>query len=215
MTMLLLALFAWLVPQQAAADDGYETYVDQSYLYNVYVSGTNTVTISVPVYDQEGADAWIVDGILYASWEGQSETTLMRWSVGTSSISDSQSTCPVGFSTQVPGYLQISSGSNTTSFETVTPDVAYKKFNIIRNADARTFSANAIWVFPQEMLGKTVKLRWHVQRDGTGRNNVYLEDKAGLKQPDPITLPAANPVTPPFVSEATPSTSKKGMIEVP
>ena len=40
-------LIAWLVPQQAAADDGYETFVDQSYLYNVFVSGTNTVTITV------------------------------------------------------------------------------------------------------------------------------------------------------------------------
>lgn len=64
-------LIAWLVPQQAAADDGYETFVDQSYLYNVFVSGTNTVTITVPCYDQEGADAWIEDAVLYASWEGR------------------------------------------------------------------------------------------------------------------------------------------------
>ena len=39
--LLLCLLFAWLLPQNAVADDGYETFVDQSYLYNVFVSGTN------------------------------------------------------------------------------------------------------------------------------------------------------------------------------
>ena len=55
--LMLTALFTWLVPQQASADDAYETFVDQSILYNVFVSGSNTVTITVPCYDMEGADA--------------------------------------------------------------------------------------------------------------------------------------------------------------
>ncbi len=58
---------------------------------------------------------------------------------------------------------------------------------------------------PQELLGKKLTLRWNVQRDGTGRNKVWLEESAGLRNPDPITLPEANPVSPPFVSIATPS----------
>jgi hypothetical protein len=48
---MLLVLLAWLSPQQASADDGYETFDDQSILYNVFVSGSNTVTITVPCYD--------------------------------------------------------------------------------------------------------------------------------------------------------------------
>ena len=48
MWLMLLVLLAWLSPQQASADDAYETFVDQSILYNVFVSGSNTVTITVP-----------------------------------------------------------------------------------------------------------------------------------------------------------------------
>ena len=40
--LLLLALFVLLMPQQAAADDGYDKFTDMSYNYNIYVSGTNT-----------------------------------------------------------------------------------------------------------------------------------------------------------------------------
>ena len=213
--MMLLALFAWLLPRTAAADDGFETFVDQSYLYNVFVSGTNTVTITVPCYDQEGADAWIQDAVLYASWEGQSEKILLSWGVGESSISNDQSSCPVKFLSEVPGHLQISSGTNTTSYYTVKPNTGFQKYNIVRNADGCTFNANVIWVFPQELLGKTIKLRWRVLRNGTGRKKVYLDEVGGLKNPDPITLPEANAVTPPFVSLATPSNDSKGKIEVP
>ena len=207
-------LIAWLVPQQAAADDGYETFVDQSYLYNVFVSGTNTVTITVPCYDQEGADAWIEDAVLYASWEGQSEAILLSWGVGSSSLSGSPSTCPVKFLTQLPGYLRISSGSNSNSYETLTSNSGSKEIKIVRNDDGCTFLANVIWVFPKELLGKTVKLRWRVKRTGTSRETVHLDEKF-LKNPDPIKLPDANPVTPPFVSLATPCNDSKGMIEVP
>ena len=214
--LVLLALFAWLLPQRAAADDGYDRYTDLSYMYNVYVSGTNTVTITVPLYDMEGADAYIIDGNLYASWEGQSEINLFHWALNTdkqSSIASDASTCPVMVYSQAPGYFNLKLG-NTNGVERLNPhDWSSRK--VARNDDACTFDISAVWVFPQELLGKTIKLRWHVQRDGTGRNKVWLEESAGLKQPDPITLPEANAVTPPFISLAVPSNDSKGMIEVP
>ena len=49
--LLLMALLAWLLPQQAAADT-YDTYVDMSYNYGVSLDGSNTVKIHVPVYVQ-------------------------------------------------------------------------------------------------------------------------------------------------------------------
>ena len=213
--LLLWLLFAWLLPQNAAADDGYETFVDQSYLYNVFVSGTNTVTITVPCYDQEGADAWIEDAVLYASWEGQSEIHLLDWGVGGSSISNDQSSCPVTFATQAPGQLRIFSGSNSTSFYTVKPNEGSHKYNIVRNDDGCTFNANVIWVFPKELLSKTVTLRWHVLRNGTGRKRVYLDEVGGLKNPDPLKLPEGNAATPPFISLSVPSNDSKGKIDVP
>ena len=47
--LMLAALFAWLLPQQAVADT-YDTYVDKSYNYSVSLDGSNTVKIHVPVY---------------------------------------------------------------------------------------------------------------------------------------------------------------------
>lgn len=170
--LLLLALFVWLLPQQASADDGYETFVDQSILYNVFVSGTNTVTITVPCYDQEGADAYITDGNLYASWEGQSELTLFHWALwnGGNSIADDRSTCPIMFYTQAPGYLNLTLG-NTKNVTRLNPH-NWTSLNVVRNDDKRTFSASATWVVPKELQGKKITLRWRVRRDGTGRDNV-------------------------------------------
>ncbi|MBP3776212.1 MAG: hypothetical protein J6I37_04420 [Prevotella sp.] len=210
--LLLLALFAWLLPQTAAADDNYETYVDQSILYNVFVSGTNTVSITVPCYDMEGADAWIYDGNLYASWEGQSELTLFHWASDTD-IDNSKSTCDVTFSTEAPGYLNLKLG-NTNNEQRLDPNVS-SKYKVIRNDDKCTFSVSAVWVLPQNMLGKKVTLRWRVHRNGNSRKNVWLDEVGGLKNPDPITLPEANPVTPPFISFANINNDSIGKIMVP
>ena len=58
-----MLLMAWVVPEQAMA-----TYVDDAYRYQVQLSGMNTIKISVPVYDQSGADCWVSNGNLYAEW---------------------------------------------------------------------------------------------------------------------------------------------------
>ena len=209
--LLLLALFAWLVPQQVSADDGYETFVDQSILYNVFVSGSNTVTITVPCYDMEGADAWIYDGNLYASWEGQSELTLFHWAAK-DDIDNSQSTCPVTFFSNAPGYFNLTLG-NTKNVTRLNPNNSVT-YNVIRNDDKSTFSLSAVWVVPKELRGKKITLRWKVHRKGNSRDNVWLNEK-GLKDPDPITLPEASPVTPPFVTIANISNDSVGKILVP
>ncbi|MBR6140962.1 MAG: hypothetical protein IKQ37_04265 [Bacteroidaceae bacterium] len=213
--LLLLLLFAWLLPQEAAADDGYETFVDQSILYNVFVSGTNTVTITVPCYDQEGADAYITDGNLYASWEGQSELTLFHWALWNDgkSIADERSTCPIMFYTQAPGYLNLTLG-NTKNVTRLNPH-SWTSLNVVRNDDKRTFSASATWVVPKELRGKKITLRWRVRRDGTSRDDVWLDEKGTLKGPDPITIPEASPVTPPIVTIANISNDAVGEIMVP
>ena len=213
MWLMLLVLFAWFVPQQVSADDGYETFVDQSILYNVYVSGSNTVNISVPCYDQEGADTWIENGNLYASWDGSNgEKTVLHWAAD-KNIADDRSTCPVSVSNNVPGYLILKLG-NTDKEEKLNSDGS-GKWNIVHNDDKRTFSLSAIWVVPQELQGKTITLRWRVDRNGNSRDHVWLDEKGNLSNPAPITIPAANPVSPPFISAATIDNNHKGKIIVP
>ena len=73
--LLLLTLFAWLLPQQAAA-----SYEDEPANYSVSLGGSNIVYIQAPVYDQNGADTWVYDGNLKVSVEGGATTDILHWS---------------------------------------------------------------------------------------------------------------------------------------
>ena len=210
--LMLTALFTWLVPQRAAADDAYETFVDQTILYNVFVSGTNTVTITVPCYDMEGADAWIYNGNLDASWEGQPHINLFHWAAK-ADINNSQSTCPVTFFSNAPGYFNLTLG-NTKNVTRLNPN-NYVTYNVVRNDDKCTFGVTAVWVVPKELRGKKITLSWKVQRNGNSRDDVWLNEKGGLKDPDPITISEASPVAPPFVTAANISNDSVGKILVP
>ena len=212
MWLMLTALFTWLVPQQASADDAYETFVDQSILYNVFVSGSNTVTITVPCYDMEGADAWIYNGNLDASWEGQSHINLFHWAAK-ADINNSQSTCPVTFFSNAPGYFNLTLG-NTKNVTRLNPNSS-DTYNVVRNDDKCTFGVTAVWVVPKELRGKKITLTWKVQRNGNSRDDVWLNEKGGLKDPDPITIPEASPVAPPIVTAANISNDSVGKILVP
>ena len=63
--LMLLLLFAWLLPQEAAA----QRSVDKNYLYQVMLSGSNTITIKAPVYDEDKDDHWVNNGYLKAKWK--------------------------------------------------------------------------------------------------------------------------------------------------
>ena len=67
-----LAVFAamlllTLLPQQAAA-----THVDDTYMYQVMLNGSNSIRIQAPVYDMDGADCWVTDGNLKVTWTDNS-----------------------------------------------------------------------------------------------------------------------------------------------
>ncbi|MBO5627753.1 MAG: hypothetical protein J5965_01575, partial [Aeriscardovia sp.] len=81
---LLLALFAWLMPQGAWA-----THVDDTWKYQVSLNGSNTIRIQVPVYDQEGADCWVSNGNLKVTWDGVTKTCF-HWQRNGDTDSDSK-----------------------------------------------------------------------------------------------------------------------------
>ena len=112
--MLLAALFAWLLPQQALADGDFNTYVDMSYNYGVSLDGSNTVKIHVPVYVQEGADCWIKDGKLKVSIAGGSEITLFEWKAS-EDIDGDATKCWTNFSTEADGYIMVTLGNTSNT----------------------------------------------------------------------------------------------------
>ncbi|MBR1484476.1 MAG: hypothetical protein IJ612_02135 [Prevotella sp.] len=205
--LMLLALLAWLLPQTAAADDGYDTYVDMSYNYGVMLSGSNTVSISVPVYDQRGADCWVDDGKLEVEWEGQSKITLFRWHA-TADIDGDSEYCSTKFSTEADGTIEVTLG-NTKNYITVTKDS--EKWGAVKRNDNETFDVTANWIVPYAVLGKKLTFTWNVHRDGNSRQSVTLT----LPKIDPITMPAAGQTLQPITTGATLATKSKGMIEIP
>ena len=78
--LLLLALFAWLLPQQAAAGDW---FVERTYQYQVMLNGANTIRIKAPVYDEDAADHWVSNANLNVTWTDDSGNTqtksLLNW----------------------------------------------------------------------------------------------------------------------------------------
>ena len=70
LTMLLLLLFAWLLPQQVAA----ERFVEKTYQYMVMLNGANTIRIKAPVYDEDEDDHWVCNGNLYVTWTDDNGT---------------------------------------------------------------------------------------------------------------------------------------------
>ena len=206
--LLLLALFSWLLPQQAVADT-YDTYVDKSYNYSVSLDGSNTVKIHVPVYVQEGYDCWIKDGKLKVSIGGDSEITLFRWQAS-ENIDGSADKCWTTFSTEAGGYIQVTLG-NTSSSVKVTSGGSVGGDVIQNNDDAETYDVTALWYVPYNVLGKKLTFKWDVERNGNGRSDATLT----LPAPDAITMPSAGQTLQPIISDAMLSTKFKGQVEVP
>jgi hypothetical protein len=212
---MLLALFTWLLPQQAMADGDYTTYVDMSYNYGVSLDGSNTVKIHVPVYVQDGstADCWIDDGKLEVEWIDDNKQTksctLFRWQAS-KDISGSATKCWTTFSTEAGGYIDVTLGNTSNNIRLTSS--ASKGADVIRNNDdAQTYDVTAVWYAPYNMLGKKLSFKWNVHRDGNSRTAATLT----LNKPEDITMPSAGKALQPITSDAMLSTKHKGVIEVP
>ncbi|MBR4533939.1 MAG: hypothetical protein IKO85_05290 [Bacteroidaceae bacterium] len=208
LTWLPVALLVWLMPEMAAA-----THVDQAYNYMVMLNGSNTIRIQVPVYDQAGADCWVSDGKLNVSWTDDSgtsrSTTAFRW-WRNGETDQSSKDIYVHFLTSVGGSFDVTQGNSTNHF-TLTQGGGEQERLVYRNTDGKTYNVYAVWTLPYDMLGKTLKFTWDVERDGNSR---YKEKVPGLSDVT-LSVPAAADVVFPQVTMATIAYSEQGMLEIP
>ncbi|MBQ8064521.1 MAG: hypothetical protein IJ200_02570 [Prevotella sp.] len=212
--MLLLALFAWLLPQEVAAGDW---FVERTYQYQVMLNGANTIRIKAPVYDEDAADHWVSNANLNVTWTDDSGNTqtksLLNWGFNykrEGSHDNSDSTLPVFFKTSVGGSIDITQGNSSNHF-TLKQEDGEQTTTVYENTDGETYSFSAVWRIPYDMLGKSLKLEWAVTLDHTAGTDYTLKDLSSTT----IDVPSAQAVMTPQLTAATMSYSKEGMLEIP
>ena len=203
--LLLAVLFAWLLPQKAAA----QTYVDKKENYSVSLGGTNIIYFTAPAYDMDGADCWVKAGYLFVTVDGDSKKTLVLAWQPDRDIDNSKTSLNCYFRTLSDGFFDITLG-NSRSVERVDSWNS-KTLSLVRNSDGVTFDFAAEWVLPYNLLGKTLTFSWEVLRDGNGRKEEYV---SGLKTVT-IKVPAAASKLTPVVSAPMMNPNNPGKIELP
>ena len=204
--LILLALFAWLLPQQAAA----LSYEDDPDNYSVELGGSNVIYFTAPCYDTSGADTWIQDGNLQVSVDGGTPYTIFHWA-SEKDIDNDNTTLKVNFSTTTDGFFDITLGNSRNTFRLTKNNGGEQ--SVVRNSDGKTFGFSAEWMVPYNLLGKKLKFIWKVIRNG---NSATVRERSvpGLQSKE-INMPAASAKLEPFVSLPMLSASNPGKIEIP
>ena len=207
--LVLLALFAWLMPRQAAAR---VTYVEEPSNYTVALTGSNVITVFAPLCDFEGTDTWVSKGKVYFEGEGVAKTELLNFyckDVPWDGYSNSWTEIPVVFSTAAEGYLDIKQGNSSNRFSLYKSNGEVTKQ--IKREGENLFSFTADWILPYSLLGKKLTFSWEIERNISGaaaRKNVTPKAEV-------ITVPQAAEVATPIVSLATLNPNSKGVLELP
>ena len=205
--LLLAALFAWLLPQTAAADLSYEDDPDN---YTVELGGSNVIYFTAPCYDTSGADTWIQVGNLRVSVDGASPVTIFTWKSETN-IDNDNTTLKVNFSTTADGFFDITLGNSRNTFRLTKNNGGEQ--SVVRNSDGKTFGFSAEWAVPYNLLGKSLRFSWQVTRNGNSAT--VLEREVPGLQAKEISMPAASAKLEPFVSLPMLSANNPGKLEVP
>ncbi len=219
---MLLSFWAMFIPLTAMAD----CYEEQASNYQVFLSGTDQVTIKVPIFDKGGYDSWVRNGRLFYSVAGESgETMLLFW--GVNDGEDDKDIDPSEYTSNrddwknygsdyVYGHLKTSAGGTVyCKIEVDNSEVALEK-NKVRREKIYTHSGDnywvsARWVVPENVRGKKVTFSWKVRRSGHLR---YKDNVKGLED-FPITMPDSPPSLDISVSRPIITRENVGKIMVP
>ncbi|MBQ8657204.1 MAG: hypothetical protein IJ527_09185, partial [Prevotella sp.] len=208
--MLLLALFAWLLPQTAAA----EQFIHDPDNYSVSLGGSNIVYFTAPVYDQKNADQWVENGQLQVSVDGAAPKSIFMWyavETGLEGIDGDATEVKTRFSAHADGFFDITPGNTNSTFRLTKGN--YNRANVKRNNDGYSFTFAAEWVVPYNLLGKKLTFSWVVTRNGN--INAWESTRVtGLKTVT-INMPEASAKLTPFVSSPMMDPNTPGKLQLP
>ena len=216
--LLLAALFAWLLPQNAVADSP----LLQPYRYQVMLNGSNTVRISAPIYDEVSTDNWTNNATLTIKWTDKNKIehseVLLTWKAdilvdpfGVSMYDNDKSEVPAKFETKTSGDIEITRGNSSQTFKITKGDGEVSK-SIFADSDGEQYSFTAVWTIPYEMYDKEVTFQWDVKVGGSAY--VHSTKTCSIDK-TVIHLPEAPTVASPQLAMATMSFNEPGMLELP
>ena len=117
----LLCLLAWIVPQQSVAQN-----VEDTYRYQAMLNGSNSVSIKVPVYDEDGADHWVSNGNLKVTWKDDQDKehteTLFWWRKDENGHDNDESDLWCKFKTTASGSIEVTQGNSGKHFTLTSAD---------------------------------------------------------------------------------------------
>ena len=216
--LLLAALFAWLLPQNAVADSP----LLQPYRYQVMLNGSNTVRISAPIYDEVSTDNWTNNATLTIKWTDKNKIehseVLLTWKAdilvdpfGVSVYDNDKSEVPAKFETKTSGDIEITRGNSSQTFKITKGDGEVSK-SIFADSDGEQYSFTAVWTIPYEMYDKEVTFQWDVKVGGSAY--VHSTKTCSIDK-TVIHLPERPTVASPQLAMATMSFNEPGMLELP
>ena len=216
--LLLAALFAWLLPQNAVADSP----LLQPYHYQVMLNGSNTVRISAPIYDEVSTDNWTNNATLTIKWTDKNNIehseVLLAWKAdilvdpfGVSLYDNDNSEVPAKFETKIGGGIEITRGNSSQTFKITKGDGEVSK-SIFADSDGEQYSFTAVWTIPYEMYDKEVTFQWDVKVGGSA--SVHSTKTCSIDK-TVIHLPEAPTVASPQLTIATMSFNEPGILELP
>ena len=177
LVMLVMLLASWSSKASACA-------LEQSANYMVMLQGSNKLNIKLPLYDKEGIDCWLVEGIVYIQIEGEQKETLFHCESEHNIGSDDYApfiTCYAGVEgtmvlNRSRGYSQVTIGRNST--KELCPCMENLEYAMV----------DLTWTVPSKYRGKTVTISWYIHHDG---NTVAEADKTISVKPTTLTIPTA------------------------
>ncbi|MDY6242242.1 MAG: LamG-like jellyroll fold domain-containing protein [Prevotella sp.] len=206
--LLLVALFAWLLPQTAAA----EQYIHEPDNYSISLGGTNIIYFKAPVYDQKNVDQWVDYGYLYVSVDGGTPQRIFHWGSREMNIDSDATEVETTFRSYTDGFFDITLGNQSKTVRLTKNNKEYYG-KVKRNSDGYSFSYEAEWVVPYNLLGKKLTFSWDVMRFGNTISWSY-EKVTGLKTVT-INMPEASAKLTPFVSSPMMDPNTPGKLQLP
>ncbi len=186
--MLILLSPVWA--NEAAARD---CYLKDTWRYTVTLEGTNQLRLSMPLYDKDDSDCWIVEGTIYIQIEGLDKETLFYYEA--EHDINSGDYCPYIYCYKgVDGNMTLyrergySNASVGTSKKTIVyPCLENQNYAIV----------NALWDIPNKYRGKKVIISWSIHHNGnTGESNYWPSISSTS-----ITIPSAPELQLPMVMD--------------